>query len=57
MDNYKSMIRGFDTKSFHVEYDVPGKVLKVIECLALLTEMKQGGAKENSNHCEALQQY
>lgn len=40
MDNYKSMIQGFVTKCFHVEYDVPRIVLRVIECLALLIEIK-----------------
>lgn len=51
------MIQGFDTECFHVEYDAPGTVLQVIECLALPTENRQGGAKKNPNNCEALQQY
>lgn len=49
MGNYKSVIQDFVTKCFHVEYDVPGTVLQVIECLTLLTEIKQEGAKENPN--------
>lgn len=51
------MVRGFVTKCFHVGCDVPGTVLQVIECLALLIIINQEGAKENPNHCEALQQY
>lgn len=57
VDNYRSMIQVFVTKFFYAERDVPGTILQVIECLALLTEIKQEGAKENPNHCEALQKY
>lgn len=57
MDNYRNMIQVFVTKFFYAERDVPGTILQVIECLALLTEIKQEGAKENPNHCEALQKY
>lgn len=49
------MIQGFVTKCFHAECDVPGTVLQVMECPALLTEIKREGGKENPNHCKALQ--
>lgn len=57
VDNYRNMIQVFVTKFFYAEHDVSGTILQVIECLALLTEIKQEGAKPNPNHCEALQKY
>lgn len=57
MDNHKIMIQGFNTKCFHVEYEAPRIALQAIECVVLLMEVKQGGAKANANHWEAVHQY
>lgn len=57
VDNYKIMIQRFNTKCFHVEYEAPRIVLQAIECVVLLMEIKQGGAKANTNHWEAVHQY
>lgn len=56
------MIQGFNTKCFHVEYEAPRIALQATECVVLLMEIKEGGAKATigklctilTYHCRSL---
>lgn len=51
------MIQECNTKCFHVENEVLRIVLQGRECVVPLMEIKQGGARTNANHWEAVHQY